>query len=422
MLAGGVQKSADIPVMMAVGLQHGISRRSFFATPVVLAAARALSAADRKPNVLLIDGGIWRAQAVPWAGDPDVIAPNLARFATQAMTFSRAYACYGRSDRSRQCLLKGVFPHALAGLDASPIAPPASSIDEPGVDDAPALGSVLRGAGYRTGMFKTRDADQIISFVHSPDTEPFFLDWSMENIGNGLMERENPDLLHVRENVPKEEQTRAREDLAVFYARARTRDRDIGVVLEALDRPLRGNANGIAADTIVIFTSNHGEQFGSHSGQGDDYVYEETIRMPLAIRYPRVLGGAAQNDMLVSQVDIAPTLLKWCGLSVPHAAQGRDLSALLGANAGERPDAVYAEGRLGRRDEWRILVRGYDKLVVDMEGSVTHLFNLADDPYEMTNLANVSAQQLKRDSLLAIQRQWMKKLGDGVDASGLRKR
>jgi hypothetical protein len=40
----------------------------------------------------------------------------------------------------------------------------------------------------------------------------------------------------------------------------------------------------------------------------------------------------------------------------------------------------------------------------------------------MTNLANVSAQQLKRDSLLAIQRQWMKKLGDGVDASGLRKR
>jgi arylsulfatase A-like enzyme len=408
--------------MMAVGLQHGISRRSFFATPVVLAASRALKAADRRPNILLIDGGVWRAQAVPWASDPDVIAPNLARFATQAMTFSRAYACYGRSDRSRQCLLKGMFPHALAELDASPAAPPASSIDEPGSSEAPALATVLRGAGYRIGTFKTRDADQIISFVHSPDTEPFFLDWSMENIGNGLMERENPDLIHVRENVPKEEQSRAREDLAVFYARARTRDRDIGVVLEALDRPLRGNANGIAADTIVIFTSNHGEQFGSHTGQGDDYVYEETIRMPLAIRYPRVLGGAAQSDMLVSQVDIAPTLLKWCGVTIPAAAQGRDLSALLAGGPGERPDAVYAEGRLGRRDEWRMLVRGYDKLVVDMEGTVTHLFNLADDPYEMTNLANVSAQQLKRDSLLAIQRQWMKKLSDGVDASGLRKR
>ena len=401
--------------MMGLGLQHGISRRSFFATPVVLAASRALSAAERKPNIVLIDGGIWRAQAVPWAGDPDVIAPNLARFAAQATTFSRAYSCYGRSDRSRQCLLKGVFPHSLAELEASPAG-------STGADDAPALATVLRGAGYRIGMFKTRDADQVISFVHTPDPEPFFVDWSMENIGNGLMERENPEVLHVRGNVPREEQSRAREDLAVFYARARTRDRDIGMVLEALDRPLRGNANGIAADTIVIFTSNHGEQFGSHTGQGDDYVYEETIRMPLAIRYPRVLGGAAQNDMLVSQVDIMPMLLTWCGVTIPAAAQGRDVSALLAGQPGERPDAVYAEGRLGRKDEWRVLVRGYDKLVVDMEGTVTHLFNLADDPYEMTNLANVSAQQLKRDSLLAIQRQWMKKLGDGVDGSGLRKR
>jgi arylsulfatase A-like enzyme len=144
--------------------------------------------------------------------------------------------------------------------------------------------------------------------------------------------------------------------------------------------------------------------------------------MPLAIRYPRVLTGASQNDMLVSQVDIMPTLLKWCGAAIPESVQGRDLSALLASRPGERPDAVYAEGRLGHKDEWRMLVRGYDKLVVDMEGTVTHLFNLADDPYELTNLANVSAQQLKRDSLLAIERQWMKQLGDGVDASGLRKR
>jgi len=422
-----LRKSADIPVMMALGLQNGISRRSFCATPVVLAVSRALRAAERRPNIVLIDGGTWRAQAVPWANNPDVIAPNLARFAAQATTFSRAYAAYGRSERSRQCLLKGVFPHTLTELEASLAPPPVSTrlvsaTDEPGAGEAPTLAAVLRGAGYRLGTFKTRDADQIISFVHSPETEPFFVDWSMENIGNGLMERENPETIHVRENVPQEEQARSREDLAVFYARARTRDRDIGVVLEALDRPLHGNANGIAADTIVIFTSNHGEQFGSHTGQGDDYVYEETIRMPLAIRYPRVLSHAAQNDMLVSQVDIMPTLLKWCGITIPAAVQGRDLSELIAGRPGERPDAVYAEGRLGRKDEWRMLVRGFDKLVVDMDGTVTHLFNLADDPYEMTNLANVSAQQLKRDALLAIQRQWVKKLGDGVDASGLRKR
>jgi len=166
----------------------------------------------------------------------------------------------------------------------------------------------------------------------------------------------------------------------------------------------------------------HGEQFGSHSGQGDDYVYEETMRIPLAIRYPRVLKGGSQNDLLVSQVDIMPTLLKWCGAPIPDVLQGRDLSALLAGQSGERPDAVYAEGRLGQKDEWRMLVHGYDKLVVDKNEDVTYLFNLADDPYEETNLANVSAEQLKRDSLLAIERQWAKKLGDGVDASGLKKR
>ena len=390
-----------------------ISRRAFLAAPAALAVSRAARAADRKPNVILIIAGTWRAQSVPWAGDSDVTAPNLARFAGQGMTFSRAYAAYSRSDRSRLCLLKGVFPHVLAQPDASV---------EAALAEPPTLTSALRGAGYRTAAFSTRQADQIVSFVHAQSGAPFYAEWYMDNVGNGLMERTNPAQLHVRENVPPELQSRTREDLAVFYARARTRDRDIGVVLEALTRPLRGNDNGLIDDTIVIFTSLHGEQFGSHTGQGDDYVYEETIRIPLAIRYPRALKAGTQNDILVSQVDIMPTLLTWCGAAIPDAVQGRDLSALLAGESGDRPDAVYAEGRLGQKDEWRMLVHGYDKLVVDTQGQIAYLFNLADDPYEEINLANVSAEQLKRDSLLAIERQWAKKLGDGVDASGLKKR
>ncbi len=391
----------------------GISRRGFLATPVALAASEAMRAAERKPNVILIVAGTWRAQAVPWAGDTDVAVPNLARFAAQGVTFSRAYAAYARSERSRLSLFKGVFPHTLAMPDA----PVEGPLSEP-----PTLATALRGAGYHTAAFNTRQADEIVTFVHSQGDAPFYVEWYMENVGSGLMERTNPGDLHVRENVPTELQGRTREDMAVFYARARTRDRDIGEVLEALGRTLKGNDNGLNDDTIVIFTSLHGEQFGSHSGQGDDYVYEETIRIPLAIRYPRVLKGGSQNDILISQVDIMPTLLAWCGAAIPDVAQGRDLSALLAGQPGERPEAVYAEGRLGQKDEWRMLVHGYDKLVVDKNEDVTYLFNLADDPYEETNLANVSAERLKRDSLLAIERQWAKKLGDGVDASGLRKR
>jgi arylsulfatase A-like enzyme len=230
------------------------------------------------------------------------------------------------------------------------------------------------------------------------------------------MERTNPASPHMRENVPLAAERQAREELAVFYARARTRDRDIGTVLEALDQP------GLAEDIIVVFTSYHGEQFGSHGEWGDDSVFEESIRIPLAIRYPRALRGATRSEMLVSQVDLMPTLLKWCGVAVPETVQGRDLSALLQGATADRPDAIYAAGRLAQKDEWRMLVQGYDKLVADMEGNVTHLYNLAEDPYELTNLVNVSAQQLKRDALVALLRVWMKRLGDGVDASGLRKR
>jgi hypothetical protein len=88
----------------------------------------------------------------------------------------------------------------------------------------------------------------------------------------------------------------------------------------------------------------------------------------------------------------------------------------------DRPDAVYAEGRLGMRNEWRMLVHGYDKLVTDLEGNVVYLYNLADDPLELTNLAEVTSAQLKRDELVAVQQIWKKRLADGVDASGLRTR
>jgi len=219
----------------------------------------------------------------------------------------------------------------------------------------------------------------------------------------------------LRANVPAWSDTRARDELAIFYARARTRDQDMGLVLEALDRP------GLLENTVVVFTSDHGEQYGSHGVFGDDYPFEETVRIPLAIRYPRLLA-AKQSDVLVSQTDIVPSLLNLCGAVMPEHAQGRNLSAVWQDKTGEVPDSIYGQGRLGSPDEWRMVVRGYDKIVVELNGTVTHLYSLAEDPFEQTNLANTTGAQLKQDSLLALQKVWARKVGDGMDASGLRKR
>jgi arylsulfatase A-like enzyme len=335
---------------------------------------------------------------LPWAGDADVQAPGLARLAAEGAVFQRAYSCYARLERARPCLLNGVYPH---------IATDASS---------PSLSSVLKGAGYRVAAFGARQAGELVSFAHAPGEQPFFAAWTVTGSGSALLERGSRDAVQLRDNVPLAAQRRAREDLALFTARARTWDREIGVVLSALDRP------ELARNTIVVFTAYHGEQFGSHGEFGDDAVFEESIRIPLAIRYPGVIRAGTRSEVLVSQVDLLPTLLRWCGVAPPEAAQGRDLSAIMAGQATDRPDSIYAQGRRAQKDEWRMVVQGYDKLAADLEGNVTHLYNLADDPYEMVNLVSASAQQLKRDALLALMRVWMRRLGDGVDASGLKKR
>jgi arylsulfatase A-like enzyme len=347
-----------------------------------------------RPNVVLIVAGRWRAQAVPWADDlnyriREISAPNLAKFGSESLTFSRAYSCYPSPIPAHAAILSGRFPHAASG---------------------PQIGALLGLAGYHVGTFTTVQVDELVSFVHGRG--PFFAHWRLDEPG-GFTRRLDTSMMQLRPNVPASLQARARERLADFYGRVPAWDSDIGILLAALDRPE-------LKDTIVVFTSECGEQIGSHELMGSDSAFEESARIPLAMRYPAIWSQGMSSEVLISQVDFMPTLLGLCGLMTPPGVQGVNLAPLLAEGKGERPDAIYAEGQIGQGNEWRMLVHGYDKLVTDKEGRVTHLFNLADDPYELSDLANVSSEQLKRDALLAVRQQWMRKLEDGVDPSGLK--
>jgi arylsulfatase A-like enzyme len=162
---------------------------------------------------------------------------------------------------------------------------------------------------------------------------------------------------------------------------------------------------------------------GSQGLEDANVPFEESVRVPLLIRYPRELkAGVQREDILVSNVDLMPTLLSLCGVPVPRDVQGKDLSfALMHGQAGGQ-ESVFAEGKLGAPDEWRMLVRGLDKLVVDSNLEVTHLFNLGQDPFELENLAREISQELKRNELKALLNDWMRRTGDRVDTSGLKKR
>lgn len=344
----------------------------------------ALLAAESRLNVVLIVARGWRGLATPWTGDPDLKAPNLEQFGKTAVVFPRAYACDPLADPARAGILTGRYPHANGVTrDGAPMRTEEVTLD-----------AILKVAGYAVG---TR-----LDWLDGNRESPFLLNLSLDapRISNPA----DSSSLHLRDNVPATSAAQAREALAARYGVYASLDEQFGNLLAALDR-LK-----LAQNTIVVFTSDRGEQMGSHGLDGDDVWFEESIRVPLAIRHPRAQPFA--SDVLASQVDILPTLLALSGEPSFEGLQGRDLSALILGQKGDRPESVFAEGRIGQRDEWRMLALGADKIVVDVNGEVTHLYNLADDPYELTNLAHEPSVKLKRDQLLAILRVSRQKLLD----------
>ncbi len=385
-------------------------RRSFLLAPLAPLLLNRARAAATQPNVLLVIASDWRGQAVPWATDSEFTAPNLAAFGRESTTFTRTYAGYPRLIPGRRILLDGRFAHT----DVLP---------EVTLDQL-SVGARLKAAGYRASLFGDDEVEDLIKFMRqdaaSTSPAPFYAEWTIEwtrsyHRGTALMERPPAEAVHLRANVPEKSQAEARGELADFYARAGLRDRNFGDVLASLDtRELREN-------TLVVFAADRGEMFGSHGLTGDDSFYEECVRIPLAMRHPRLEPGS-QRDMLVSQADIAPTVLGLCGVPVPEQMQGRDLTPLLTRSEGEIADAVFAEGRMSEPEEWRMLIHGYYKLVTNASAKPTHMFNLQKDPYELADLANVSSEALNRDVMVALLQLWRNKLSDGRDASGLRKR
>jgi len=339
-----------------------INRRNFLLTPLALAYA-----ADRPPNLVLITASGWRGQATPWDHDPDLSAPNLEKFGKESIVFSRTYCACPKPDLGQAALLTSKFPHAAKKGD-----------------------EIL-------GRLKTLTPDAAIKAFEKP---PFAVQITFPDPQD--IREPGVARLHVRGDVSSSDELPARQELAKFYGRCTAIDNDLGRILAALGR--------LSQDTVVAFTSDCGQQLGSHGLDGSGVPFEESVRIPLAIRYPAKLKPDARD--LASQVDIMPTLLALCGMEIPEGAQGQDL---FGKNP---PEVVFAEDKA----EWRMLVRGFDKLIATPKGEITHLFNLADDPYELTNLAADPAQKLTLASLKAQLQAQMQKLGDGMDPSGLRKR
>lgn len=169
-----------------------------------------------------------------------------------------------------------------------------------------------------------------------------------------------------------------REATQAYWASITFMDAQVGRVLDALDRL------GLAENTIVVFTSDHGYHLGDHGLWQKMSLFERSARVPLIIAAPGAKARAAAAGGLAELVDLYPTLADLAGLTPKEPVDGISLAPMLQDPAATVRDAAFTQVRNGyavRTDRWR-----YIEWAEGQQG--TQLYDMQKDPAETTNLAN----------------------------------
>ena len=209
-------------------------------------------------------------------------------------------------------------------------------------------------------------------------------------------------------------------------------DDNIGRVLDYLDE------SGLTEDTIVIYTSDQGFFLGEHGMYDKRFMYEESLRVPFVVRYPREIKAGSVNDDIVTNVDFAETFLDYAGAPIPKDMQGRSVRPLLRGRTPRnwRKSMYYrywmhgahfnVAAHFGVRTKRYKLIYYYGKLL-NARGAKKRetppeweLFDLKNDPKEMNNVYGHPAysgivKKLKAE-LVRLRREFEDD-GDGIDIS-----
>jgi len=185
-------------------------------------------------------------------------------------------------------------------------------------------------------------------------------------------------------------------------------DENVGRVLDYLDQ------NGLTENTIVVYTSDQGFYLGEHGWFDKRFMYEESFRTPLLVRYPKKIKPNRVSEALVQNIDYAPTFLDYAGISIPDSIQGISLRGIFEDKQPNVRDAVYyhyygfpafhqVRRHYGIRTDRYKLIHFYNDIdtweLYDLEKDKNELNNLIDDPlYEEIELSlREQLQKLRED-------------------------
>ena len=411
----------------------------------------------KRPNVLFIMPDQLRAQALGCMGNPDVRTPNIDRMASEGLLLPNTFANTPVCCPARANILTGKYAHRN-GMVANDLRLRESETT---------IAETLRDSGYRTGFigkwhldggkrlpgfvppgprrqgfefwaanecshahFNTqyfRDTPEPIpirkfeaeawtevalEFLRGKDSRPFFLTVAMGpphdpyKAPPEFAKLYDPAKLKMRPNWRQEPGLPGPKDIAEYYGMITAVDEQIGRLLAA-----------VGDDTIVLLSSDHGDMLGSQGRRLKRKPWEESIRIPGVLRYPKRVRAGSRSDAFFTHVDFAPTLLGLCGVKAPSEMQGFDLSAAIaGDRSGSAPDSAFFQifGPYrgdGTEDAWRG-VRTQHHMYARFESKPWALYDVEKDPFEMTNLVDDPASKSLLKEMDGKLMQWMSRTGD----------
>jgi arylsulfatase A-like enzyme len=433
--------------------------------------AKQASFPGQRPNLLFVFADQMRGQEMGCAGNAAVQTPCLDRLAAEGTRLTHAFATSPVCGPNRAVLMTGTY--------ATTNRVPGNDLPLP--LDLPTLGTVAQANGYRTayigkwhldGLPRSkftppgprrhgfafwaayncdhdyfhpryyRDSPEVIraegyepevqtdlalEFLRAQDgREPFclVLSWGpphdpYDQVPERYRARYDPETIPLRPNViaegdnPLAAGKRCRRTIADYYAAITALDAQMARLLEHLDR------SGLLENTLVVFTSDHGDMLWSHGWMKKQSPYEEAIHVPFLLRGAGRIPAGRTSDVLIGTVHLLPTLAGLLGWDCPQL-EGEDLSAALRGEPGAfSPESLFLANYLAEDEaatqgmpEWRA-VRTRRYTYAEKPGRIPWLlFDNEADPYQMRNLLHTSQADGVQEPLRGLLSAWLAETRD----------
>jgi arylsulfatase A-like enzyme len=423
-------RRAAVPIVAAIALTAGCGPRGETPRPP-----------ERKLDVVLISLDTYRWDALGLnGGRPRPKTPSLDRFGSQAVNFTHLFVQVPHTLTSHASMLTGLYPDVHGALDNKSPLPPT----------IPTLAEVLGDSGYQTtgfvsctwlkekfGLSRGFDRYEVMSNLDhytfaaeinerafevlesrrtATDAErrrPLFLFlhyydahsdvaqdlpyWSPEEYRDGAgpadgrfcdpEDRCATEYLLAADRLDRDVPPEEIEDIRTLYdAGVSYLDHQLGLLFEELQR------QGYYDDALIVVTADHGEEFREHGRFIHAQIYDETMRVPLLIRFPGGEHGGRTVSTLAETTDLLPTILEVLAVAPPALVQGTSLLPALSGEGSRRE--VISQSKGGSRN-YALRTRAH-KLIHNFASGKTELYDLRSDPAEQVDLSAREPETARR--------------------------